>query len=265
MNELRAMNVRPHVAQNLTRRGGSAIDGRTTRHRGYAASQRIRKRIEEGFGWMKTVAGLDRPMGARYRPGRLGVHLRCGCLQSRAPPQAARGDAFDGAAPGIREGLCRALAHSSRWTPWSDDVLDVGGEGAPLVRGGLKTARSPSSPSRHSSMSATARETGKRLQSSPSRVSTRKIRSADVVGPVSEPPGASSGTSTSTTATILASSASRDDFFNSLLGIDFDECGADRAMAQDFAQNPAIATADDQHVPHGSMPEEAAQCAIISW
>jgi len=56
------MNVRPHVAQNLTRRGGSAIDGRTTRHRGYAASQRIRKRIEEGFGWMKTVAGLDRPM-----------------------------------------------------------------------------------------------------------------------------------------------------------------------------------------------------------
>ena len=62
VNELRAMNVRPHVAQNLARRGGSAIDGRTTRHRGYAASQRIRKRIEEGFGWMKTVAGLDRPM-----------------------------------------------------------------------------------------------------------------------------------------------------------------------------------------------------------
>lgn len=62
VNELRSMNVRPHVAQNLTRRGGSAIDGRTTRHRGYATSQRIRKRIEEGFGWMKTVAGLDRPM-----------------------------------------------------------------------------------------------------------------------------------------------------------------------------------------------------------
>jgi hypothetical protein len=40
------MNVRPHVAQNLTRcRGRSAIDGRTTRHPGYAASQRIRKRI----------------------------------------------------------------------------------------------------------------------------------------------------------------------------------------------------------------------------
>lgn len=62
INELRAMNVRPHVAQNLTRsRGRSAIDGRTTRHPGYAVSQRIRKRIEEGFGWMKAVAGLDRP------------------------------------------------------------------------------------------------------------------------------------------------------------------------------------------------------------
>ena len=39
----------------------SAIDGRTTRHPGYAASQRVRKRIEEGFGWMKAVAGFDRP------------------------------------------------------------------------------------------------------------------------------------------------------------------------------------------------------------
>ena len=38
--------------------GGSAIDGRTTRHPGYAASQKIRKRIEEGFGWLKTVGGL---------------------------------------------------------------------------------------------------------------------------------------------------------------------------------------------------------------
>lgn len=61
VNELRSMNVRPHVAQNLARRGGSAIDARTTRHCGYATSQQIRKRIEEGFGWMKTVAGLDCP------------------------------------------------------------------------------------------------------------------------------------------------------------------------------------------------------------
>jgi transposase len=56
VNELRAMNVRAHVAQNDNGRR-SAIDGRTTRHAGYAMSQRIRKRIEEGFGWAKTVGG----------------------------------------------------------------------------------------------------------------------------------------------------------------------------------------------------------------
>ncbi len=56
VNELRSMNVTPHVAQNLSGRR-STLDRRTTRHRGYAVSQRIRKRIEEAFGWIKTVAG----------------------------------------------------------------------------------------------------------------------------------------------------------------------------------------------------------------
>jgi transposase len=56
VNELRSMNVRAHVAQNDNGRR-SAIDRRTTRHAGYAMSQKIRKRIEEGFGWIKTVAG----------------------------------------------------------------------------------------------------------------------------------------------------------------------------------------------------------------
>ena len=56
VNELRSMRVTPHVAQNTSGRR-SAIDGRTTRHGGYALSQRIRKRIEEAFGWIKTVAG----------------------------------------------------------------------------------------------------------------------------------------------------------------------------------------------------------------
>ena len=59
VNELRSMNVTPHVAQNTSGRS-SAIDGRTTRHAGYGMSQRIRKRIEEGFGWMKTIAGQDK-------------------------------------------------------------------------------------------------------------------------------------------------------------------------------------------------------------
>jgi transposase len=56
VNELRSMRVTPHVAQNTSGRR-SAIDRRTTRHSGYAVSQRIRKRIEEAFGWIKTVAG----------------------------------------------------------------------------------------------------------------------------------------------------------------------------------------------------------------
>ena len=59
VEELRTLNVRPHVAQNTNRRR-SAIDRRTTRHPGYAASLRIRKRIEEAFGWIKTVAGMRR-------------------------------------------------------------------------------------------------------------------------------------------------------------------------------------------------------------
>jgi transposase len=55
--ELRDLNVAPHVAQNTTDRS-SAIDGRTTRHAGYGISQTIRKRIEESFAWIKTIAGL---------------------------------------------------------------------------------------------------------------------------------------------------------------------------------------------------------------
>ncbi|MBT9288392.1 hypothetical protein KL771_02955 [Hyphomicrobiaceae bacterium 22] len=63
VNDLRSMNVRPHVARNVTRcNGRSAMDGRTARHAGSAASQRIRKRIEESSGWIKIIAGLERPM-----------------------------------------------------------------------------------------------------------------------------------------------------------------------------------------------------------
>jgi transposase len=53
--DLRQMCVTPHVAQKIK---GSAIDGRTTRHEGYAASQRKRKLVEEAFGWGKTIAGM---------------------------------------------------------------------------------------------------------------------------------------------------------------------------------------------------------------
>jgi transposase len=54
--QARDLGFTPHVAQNTTRQR-SAIDGRTTRHRGHETSMRIRKRIEEPFGWIKTVGG----------------------------------------------------------------------------------------------------------------------------------------------------------------------------------------------------------------
>ena len=60
----RALKVTPHIARNEGRAGGSALDRRTARHAGYALSQRVRKRVEEIFGWMKTVGGLRK---TRYR------------------------------------------------------------------------------------------------------------------------------------------------------------------------------------------------------
>jgi transposase len=55
---MRELRTTPHVTQNVARNGGSAIDGRTTRHAGYAMSQHARPRIEPAFGWLKTIAWL---------------------------------------------------------------------------------------------------------------------------------------------------------------------------------------------------------------
>jgi transposase len=56
--EMRRIGVTPHVAQNTARTGGSAIDGRTTRHEGYAKSINARRGIEKVFGWIKQWGGL---------------------------------------------------------------------------------------------------------------------------------------------------------------------------------------------------------------
>ena len=76
--EARNLKVTPHVAQNNKRRT-SAIDGRTTRHAGYAISQQKRKRVEEIFGWLKTVGGMRK---LRHR----GVELVAGCSPWPRPP-----------------------------------------------------------------------------------------------------------------------------------------------------------------------------------
>ena len=76
--EMRRLGVTPHVSQN-TKSRRSAIDGRTTRHAGYVVSVRVRKRIEEVFGWMKTVGGLLKTVIAAP-PG------SAGCSPSSGPP-----------------------------------------------------------------------------------------------------------------------------------------------------------------------------------
>ena len=55
---MRELGCTSHITQNLKRSGGSTIDGRTTRHAGYAMSQHARPRIEPAFGWLKTVAWM---------------------------------------------------------------------------------------------------------------------------------------------------------------------------------------------------------------
>ena len=85
VNELRSMNATPHVAQNTNGRS-SAIDGRTTRHAGYAVSQRIRKRIEEAFGWIKTVGGQERTkFRGRERVGWAFTFAAAACNLARLP------------------------------------------------------------------------------------------------------------------------------------------------------------------------------------
>lgn len=64
IQDMRSRGIAPHVAQQITIHRGSKIDGRTTRHPGYALSQRCRKKVEEIFGWMKTVGGFRK---TRYR------------------------------------------------------------------------------------------------------------------------------------------------------------------------------------------------------
>ena len=64
VREMRYQGITPHVSQNTKRKGGSAIDGRTTRHEGYSKSLNARKGIEKVFGWLKEFSGLR---GVKHR------------------------------------------------------------------------------------------------------------------------------------------------------------------------------------------------------
>src|SRR6185436_11583707 len=75
VKDCRRLGVTPHVAQATSWRRRSAIDGRTTRPPGYAISQRCRKRIEEIWGWMKTVGGFRRTRFKGQRRTELAAYL----------------------------------------------------------------------------------------------------------------------------------------------------------------------------------------------
>jgi transposase len=85
----RAMCITPHVAQKHVY---TAIDGRTTRTAAYGISQQRRKRVEEAFGWMKTVGLLRKLRHRRRAAGRLDLHLYRRGLQPRAAAHAPGGD-----------------------------------------------------------------------------------------------------------------------------------------------------------------------------
>jgi hypothetical protein len=81
VNEQWPMNVTSYVAQNTSDRR-SAIERRTTRHSGYGASRRIRKRIGGAFGWIKTVAGQEKtrfPAGSVSSPASVTLRGRSAC------------------------------------------------------------------------------------------------------------------------------------------------------------------------------------------
>ena len=164
VNELRSMNVTPHVAQNTSNRR-SAIDGRTTRHGGYARqpahpqAHRGSVRLDQDGG----RAGEDQV--PRRRPRRLRLHLRRRGLQSRPTAQAAGGGRLMGKVPVF------AKAFADRWRivemdVWDNDVLDEVAEAHITFEGRAPTARSPSPPLAATSMSATASRDGRPAQSS---------------------------------------------------------------------------------------------------
>ena len=96
----RERGVIPHVAQNLERLGGSAIDRRTTRHASYQVSQRIRKSVEEHFGWAKTIGRIRQTVYRGLR--RVDLHFKLNILASNIVrmarmPGVVPGSALQGA------------------------------------------------------------------------------------------------------------------------------------------------------------------------
>jgi hypothetical protein len=204
INELRSMKVTPHVAQNTNGRS-SAIDGRTTRHGGYAVSQRIRKRIEEAFGWIKVVAGQEK---TKFRGrDRVGFHLRGRRLQSSAAAQAT------GAARLMTRVPSFAKAFAGRWRivemdVWDNDFLDLIEEAHLTFKGAADGEIAFGALKGFLDVRYGARDGSACAEFSWEGHDENDPACAAVGGLPSVPPAASSATSISITPTIQASSSS---------------------------------------------------------
>ena len=111
--ELRARGVTPHVAQH-DRRRRSAVDGRTTRHRGYRQSQKRRKIVEQVFGWMKTVGGGRKLRFVGRERNRGWLELTAAALQPGAHGQARGCRGVGAVRPPPRQGALRDAPGAGR-------------------------------------------------------------------------------------------------------------------------------------------------------
>ena len=114
VDTLRAYGVRPHVAQNVNRPGGSTIDGRTARHESYAVSQRKRPLIEKTFGWMKQTGGMRKTKLRRFN----NFHRNRPLMRNSNRRWFSPGPA----AAGIHRPLCTALHETSPLAPLLKEV-----------------------------------------------------------------------------------------------------------------------------------------------
>jgi hypothetical protein len=105
--DLRWIGVTPHVAQNTARPGGSAIDGRTTSHEGYAKTINARRGIEKVFGRIKQLSGLQ---SARHRQGECGLWPAHDRLEPDPPGQPAQ----SGNGGGMNSKLARGVISQQR-------------------------------------------------------------------------------------------------------------------------------------------------------
>src|SRR3984957_16620389 len=209
------MKVTPHVAQNTNGRS-SAIDGRTTRHGGYAVTQRIRKRIEEAFGRIKVGGRAGEDEVPLPRPCRMGFHLRGRRLQSSAAAQAT------GAARLMARVPSFAKAFAGRWRivemdVWDNDFLDLIEMAHLTFKGAADGGRDRLRRAEGLPVRYGARDGSACAEFSWEGHDENDPACAAVGGLPSVPPAASSATSISITPTIQASSANAPDFFNSLL------------------------------------------------